>query len=222
MKALLQPDGRWLAPWDQTAAWSRTDAVATVSPAARGRRVRLRRVGGEPSARRAGAERRVEAAGRRDHGRLRAHRTGPAPTGTAPVRGRLGRADAPSDRRLARGRHPGGRAGVVLERAVGPRPRPCPLCARDLPEPGGARVRPQQRHGSRGRRRRERGGAHPAVRLPRGRHHLLLRRSAAGSGGLHPARAVPGRAVARRVRRRDVRGRGRAAPVGGRRAATLA
>jgi carboxysome shell carbonic anhydrase len=31
MKALLQPDGRWLAPWDQAAAWSRTAAVAPVS-----------------------------------------------------------------------------------------------------------------------------------------------------------------------------------------------
>ena len=34
MKTLLQSDGRWLAPWDQAAAWSRPGAVATVtSPA---------------------------------------------------------------------------------------------------------------------------------------------------------------------------------------------
>lgn len=33
MKALLQPDGRWLAPWDQATAWSRADAVATTPPA---------------------------------------------------------------------------------------------------------------------------------------------------------------------------------------------
>ncbi len=31
MKALLQPDGRWLAPWDQAQSWSRPDAVAPVS-----------------------------------------------------------------------------------------------------------------------------------------------------------------------------------------------
>ena len=31
MKALLQPDGRWLAPWDQAAAWSQPAAVAPVS-----------------------------------------------------------------------------------------------------------------------------------------------------------------------------------------------
>lgn len=31
MKSLLQPDGRWLAPWDQAAAWSRPGAVATVT-----------------------------------------------------------------------------------------------------------------------------------------------------------------------------------------------
>lgn len=31
MKALLQPDGRWLAPWDQAAAWSRQGAAATVT-----------------------------------------------------------------------------------------------------------------------------------------------------------------------------------------------
>lgn len=31
MKSLLQPDGRWLAPWEQAAAWPRPDAVATVS-----------------------------------------------------------------------------------------------------------------------------------------------------------------------------------------------
>ncbi len=31
MKSLLQPDGRWLAPWDQPAAWPRPGAVATVA-----------------------------------------------------------------------------------------------------------------------------------------------------------------------------------------------
>ncbi len=31
MKSLLQPDGRWLAPWDQAAAWPRPGAVATVT-----------------------------------------------------------------------------------------------------------------------------------------------------------------------------------------------
>ncbi len=31
MKSLLQPDGRWLAPWDQAAAWLRPGAVATVT-----------------------------------------------------------------------------------------------------------------------------------------------------------------------------------------------
>ena len=31
MKSLLQPDGRWLAPWGEAAAWSRPVAVATVT-----------------------------------------------------------------------------------------------------------------------------------------------------------------------------------------------
>lgn len=31
MKSLLQPDGRWLAPWDEAAAWPRPGAVATVT-----------------------------------------------------------------------------------------------------------------------------------------------------------------------------------------------
>ena len=36
MKSLLQPDGRWRAPWEQAAAWPRPGAVATVtSPAGR-------------------------------------------------------------------------------------------------------------------------------------------------------------------------------------------
>jgi carboxysome shell carbonic anhydrase len=32
MKPLVQPDGRWLAPWDQAAAWSHTETVTTVTP----------------------------------------------------------------------------------------------------------------------------------------------------------------------------------------------
>ena len=36
MKSLLQHDGRWLAPWDEAAAWPRPDAVTTVtSPSGR-------------------------------------------------------------------------------------------------------------------------------------------------------------------------------------------
>ena len=31
MKSVLQPDGRWLAPWDAAAAWPRPGAVATVT-----------------------------------------------------------------------------------------------------------------------------------------------------------------------------------------------
>jgi carboxysome shell carbonic anhydrase len=31
VKSVLQPDGRWLAPWDETAAWARPSAVATVT-----------------------------------------------------------------------------------------------------------------------------------------------------------------------------------------------
>ena len=31
MKTLLQPDGRWLAPWDQGTAWPRAGAVSTVT-----------------------------------------------------------------------------------------------------------------------------------------------------------------------------------------------
>lgn len=31
MKSVLQPDGRWLAPWDEAAAWPRPGAVATVT-----------------------------------------------------------------------------------------------------------------------------------------------------------------------------------------------
>ncbi|MFP5375325.1 MAG: hypothetical protein ACLGIO_00890, partial [Acidimicrobiia bacterium] len=31
MKSLLQPDGRWLAPWDDAAAWPRPGAAATVT-----------------------------------------------------------------------------------------------------------------------------------------------------------------------------------------------
>ncbi len=31
MKSLLQPDGRWLAPWDSAAAWPGPGAVATVT-----------------------------------------------------------------------------------------------------------------------------------------------------------------------------------------------
>ena len=32
MKSVLQPDGRWLAPWDSTAAWSRPGATVTAPP----------------------------------------------------------------------------------------------------------------------------------------------------------------------------------------------
>ena len=36
MKSVLQPDGRWLAPWDEAATWARPGAVATLtSPPAR-------------------------------------------------------------------------------------------------------------------------------------------------------------------------------------------
>ncbi len=55
MKSLLQPDGRWLAPWDQAVAWPRPGAVATVtspadSPAPNGRSGFSLPAGGHPLA----------------------------------------------------------------------------------------------------------------------------------------------------------------------------
>ncbi len=37
MKSLLQPDGRWLAPWDQAPPWPRTGAAVTSPPGRRAR-----------------------------------------------------------------------------------------------------------------------------------------------------------------------------------------